>query len=116
MIEILEFFKTILLAQEDGYQLVVEPGRSIMATAGVMVCSVLGTKTSGHNNYVVVDGSMTELIRPALYGAYHHVVPCVDKHDTEDQDNWDIVGPVCESADVLAFNIKLPPSISTGPT
>ena len=96
------------LAQEDDYQLVVEPGRSIMATAGVMVCSVLGTKVSGDKRYLVVDGSMTDLIRPALYGAYHHVVPCVDNYNNDDQNEWDVVGPVCESADVLASKVRLP--------
>ncbi len=97
----------------DDITLIVEPGRSIVADAGILVCRVLGVKTSGDKRFVVVDASMSELIRPSLYDAQHHIgfVEPVDG-TTE---TYDIVGPVCESADFLGKNRTLPtPEEGTG--
>ena len=76
-----------------------------MANSCILLVSVLGTKVSGPTTYLVVDGAMTELIRPALYGASHLVVPCSSGADLVE---CSLVGPVCESADTLANDVKLP--------
>ncbi len=93
--------------------LIVEPGRSIVGNAGVLICRVLGVKTNGEKHFIVTDGSMAELIRPSLYGAYHHIAfsePVDGALQT-----FDIVGPVCESADFLGKARELPtPSEGVG--
>lgn len=86
--------------------LIIEPGRSIIGNTGILVCRVLGVKSNDQKNFIVVDGSMTELIRPSLYQAYHKIdfirpVPGETKV-------FDIVGPVCESSDYLGKDRRLP--------
>ncbi len=86
-------------------QILLEPGRSIVANSGVLLTRVEYLKVAGKTNapnFAVVDAAMNDLIRPALYQAEHTVVP-VTESPAEEQ-NWDIVGPVCESADFLAKN------------
>ncbi len=90
----------------DNATLIVEPGRSIVGSAGVLICRVLGVKTNGDRHFIVTDGSMTELLRPSLYGAYHHV-GFIEPIDDEVR-TFDIVGPVCESADFLGKARELP--------
>jgi len=86
--------------------LVIEPGRVIVADAGVLVTSVLYVKTDGERRFVITDASMTELIRPALYGAIH---PVVARRPGEGPVSPAVVaGPVCESADVLHQDARLP--------
>ena len=99
-----------IISGEAEFQIMFEPGRSLVANSCILLVSVLGTKVSGTTTYVVVDGAMTELLRPALYGAYHHVVPCTQAQEDscDDMVECSVVGPVCESADTLANNIKLP--------
>ena len=80
-------------------QLVVEPGRAIVAECGLLVGKVLGTKQNGGKNFIVTDASMTELIRPPLYDAYHKIE--LAKERVGKKEVFDIVGPVCESADFL---------------
>ena len=91
---------------ETDYQIMVEPGRSLVATAGILLCRVLGTKSTGDNNFAIIDGSMTELLRPPLYSAYHRVLPCRLAEGEHRQ--YAVVGPVCESADCLATAVTLP--------
>jgi len=86
----------------DDSVLILEPGRSIVGTAGVLVCKIIGMKQNGNLNFMVIDGSMSELIRPSLYQAYHEigfVEPCQGETKV-----FDIVGPVCESSDYLGKN------------
>ena len=83
-----------------GLTLVIEPGRSMVATAGALVCEVTGTKQNGDKRFVVVDGSMSTLIRPSLYDAYQHI-ELTAPHPGAVEDTFDVVGPVCESADFL---------------
>lgn len=82
-----------------GLTLIIEPGRSMVATSAALVCTVTGVKTNGNKHFVVVDGSMAELIRPSLYDAYQHI-ELTAPHATP-VDTYDVVGPVCESADFL---------------
>lgn len=79
--------------------LLLEPGRSMVATCGALVNEVTGVKTNGTKNFVVVDGSMSSLIRPSLYEAYQHIE--LTAPSSAPQETYDVVGPVCESADFL---------------
>ena len=89
------------------YAVLLEPGRSIVADAGVLVAEVLYVKRQAGQTFVIVDASMAELIRPALYGAHHEIVPL--RQISGDTVTTQVVGPVCESADVLARDRDLPP-------
>jgi diaminopimelate decarboxylase len=96
----------------NGYQILLEPGRAIVADAGVLLTRVLYIKHQGGVHYVSVDASMTELLRPALYQARHAVVPV---HQTETPDStFTVVGPVCETTDVLAQDVPLPEDTRPG--
>ncbi|HEX3050077.1 MAG TPA: diaminopimelate decarboxylase [Aggregatilineaceae bacterium] len=99
-------FAKALFPLLKGWQIFVEPGRSVVADAGVLLVSVLYHKEQGGQRFVIVDGSMTDLIRPALYEAVHPVVPL---HKTElNLRDAMVVGPVCESTDVLNRSCLLP--------
>lgn len=91
-----------LKARVEGLHLrvMVEPGRSIVADAGVLITKVLYRKSSGGKEFVIVDAAMNDLIRPALYDAYHAILP-VRKRNTPTV-RADVVGPVCETGDFLA--------------
>ncbi len=91
----------------EGYDLLLEPGRAIVADAGLLVAEVLYVKRQAGQTIVVVDASMSELIRPALYGAHHEIVPL--RQMEGDTETAQVVGPVCESADVLGADRELPP-------
>ncbi len=81
--------------------LVLEPGRSICANAGVMLTRVDNIKTNGDHRFAIVDAAMNDIIRPALYQAWMDIVP-VSSNDAAPTLTYDIVGPVCESGDFLA--------------
>lgn len=89
------------------YRLVIEPGRSIIGSAAVLLTRVLYTKRVGSKQFVIVDAGMTDLIRPALYQAYHEILPVVERQGPEMV--MDVVGPVCETSDFLARDRTLPP-------
>lgn len=107
------------LLRGRGLRTILEPGRSIAANAGVLLTRVLHIKESGARRFVIVDASMTDLIRPALYGAYHFIWPVdaigfVPVARGRDQPHpglsrCDVVGPVCESGDFLGKDRLLPP-------
>lgn len=97
----------------DDITLIIEPGRSIVGNAAVFVNQVTGVKTNGNKHFIVTDGSMAELLRPSLYDAYQHI-EFIEPVEGE-VETFDIVGPVCESADFLGKERKLPtPSEGTG--
>lgn len=97
---------------KTGYHLILEPGRSLVGNAGTFITKVIGVKRNGSQRYVVIDGSMTEVIRPALYGAYHHIEltePSLFVADRENgKDSFSVVGPVCECGDFLGKDRVLP--------
>lgn len=93
-----------------GMTSILEPGRAIVGNAGVLVCRVIGTKTNTGKKFVIVDGGMNDLIRPALYGSYHEIQPVV--RNRRKKEVVDVVGPVCESADFFARGRKLQPVAS----
>ena len=84
----------------------IEPGRSIVGNAGVLLTRVEYLKENAWRNFAVIDAAMNDLIRPALYQAWHDVLP-VKRADGKDSKVYDIVGPVCESGDVLAKDRRL---------
>jgi len=81
-------------------KLIIEPGRSIVGNAGIFVTEVQFIKKKEGKNFIIVDGGMNDLIRPSIYGAYHHIVPVVPKGNRRIK--ADIVGPICETGDFLA--------------
>lgn len=89
-----------------NYEVILEPGRSIIADAGLLLTRVLYLKQQAGQRLVVVDASMAELLRPALYEAHHEIV-AVTSSDA-DLHSVHVVGPVCESSDVLGMNVMLP--------
>lgn len=82
-------------------KLIFEPGRSIVANAGVMLTKVEYLKPTASKNFAVIDGAMNDIIRPALYEAVMDIVPVVQPPPDRPVLNWDLVGPICESADFL---------------
>ncbi|PSC73006.1 diaminopimelate decarboxylase chloroplastic-like [Micractinium conductrix] len=102
------------LIASEGLTLILEPGRSMVANSSAFVNTVTGVKTNGNKNFIVVDGSMAELIRPSLYDAYQHIELTAPHPDAEVA-TYDVVGPVCESADFLGKERSLPtPSAGDG--
>jgi diaminopimelate decarboxylase len=87
--------------------LMLEPGRSIVAEAGILLTRVLLIKKNGEKTFVIVDGGMNDLIRPALYQAYHEIVPVLEP-SSDAGFTADIVGPVCESGDFFARGRAMP--------
>jgi len=87
-------------------KLLLEPGRSIIGPAGILLTRVLYRKTNGEKKFVIVDAAMNDLIRPSLYQAEHQIVPV--KAGDDKPEVVDIVGPVCESGDFFARGRELP--------
>lgn len=85
--------------------LIIEPGRYLVAKAGILLTQVLYLKSNENYHFAIADASMSELARPSLYQAYHQILPVFVKNIKPK--NWQIVGPVCESSDVLGANRNL---------
>jgi diaminopimelate decarboxylase len=90
-----------------GLMLLCEPGRFLVANAGLLLTRVLYRKHAGGKEFVIVDAGMTDFVRPSHYNAYHDIVPVQDGGRPERLVN--VVGPICESGDFLALDRKLPP-------
>jgi diaminopimelate decarboxylase len=108
------------LLKNKGLKLILEPGKTIAANAGILVAKVLYTKQSGDKKFIIVDAGMNDLIRPCLYEAFHFIWPAqVAKKFLPSRRNkslhlqgceiFDVVGPICESADFFAKDRALPP-------
>ena len=92
------------------YRIILEPGRAIVGRAGILVTKVLYIKRTSEKNFIIVDAAMNDLIRPALYDAYHKIIP-ISRSRIQDPGSrilGDIVGPVCESGDYFAKDRELP--------
>ena len=92
--------------KELDVRLVFEPGRMIAGNSGVLLSRVIYTKPGETRNFLIVDAAMNDLIRPALYGAYHDVEPV--KSGANETVSYDIVGPICESGDTFAVQRDVP--------
>lgn len=88
--------------------LLLEPGRSIVGPAGVLVTRVLYRKTNGPKQFLVVDAAMNDLVRPSLYDAYHEIIPVHLDANAARHETVDVVGPICESGDFFARGRELP--------
>ena len=102
----------MLLAKLDarGFgqrQLMIEPGRSLVGNAGVCVTEVLYLKPGEQKNFCIVDAAMNDLPRPAMYQAYHQIVPVQPRDEAPEV--WEVVGPICESGDWLGHDRTLAP-------
>ncbi len=86
---------------EAGLRLILEPGRFIVGEAGILVTKVLYVKHSGGKTFVVMDGGMTDLIRPSHYQGFHRIEPVISRDDAA-HEVVDVVGPICETGDFLA--------------
>lgn len=112
-------YAAVLRAETEGLDcaLVIEPGRALVAEAGVLLTRVIYVKDTGGDEggrrFVIVDAAMNDLIRPMLYDAWHPVRPVKEPHAGAPSTAVDLVGPICESGDTFALDRPMPP-ISAG--
>ncbi len=92
--------------QGRDVEIIIEPGRAIAGNAGVLLTKILYLKHSDEHNFAIVDAAMNDLMRPALYGAWQEIVPLVPREKERTQ-NYDVVGPICETGDFLGKDREL---------
>ncbi len=92
-----------------GCEIEIEPGRLISGNAGLMVSKVIYVKSGEGRDFMILDGAMNDLIRPAMYDAHHDIVPVIEPQVGVEPQPYDIVGPVCESGDTFAKQRMMPP-------
>ena len=92
-----------------GCEIEIEPGRLIAGNAGLMVSKVIYVKSGEGRDFLIIDGAMNDLIRPAMYEAHHDIDPVKEPAPGVEKQPYDIVGPVCESGDTFAKQRDLPP-------
>lgn len=92
-----------------GCEIEIEPGRLVAGNAGILVSRVIYVKEGEGRNFLILDGAMNDLIRPAMYDAHHDIVPVLEPTPGAEQTPYDIVGPVCESGDTFARARMMPP-------
>jgi len=98
--------RLVPLLEPLGLRILMEPGRFISGNAGILVTRVEYVKRTGKKNFVIVDGAMNDLIRPAFYDAYHEIVPLTRQGGATIKS--DVVGPICESGDYFCKDRPLP--------
>ena len=91
---------------EQGLEIIVEPGRSIVGNAGYFLTTVEFLKSNEEKNFAIVDGAMNDLLRPSLYSAWQRIIPLKDNSSAEKL-TYDVVGPVCETGDFLGKDREL---------
>lgn len=92
-----------------GCEIEIEPGRLIAGNAGLLVAQVIYVKSGEGRDFLILDAAMNDLVRPAMYGAHHDIVPVVEPEAGVEPRPYDVVGPVCESGDTFAKQRNLPP-------
>ncbi|MCX7646083.1 MAG: diaminopimelate decarboxylase [Rhodobacteraceae bacterium] len=92
-----------------GCEIEIEPGRLIAGNAGLLVARVIYVKQGEGRDFLILDAAMNDLVRPAMYGAHHDIVPVVEPPPGAAHHPYDVVGPVCESGDTFARGRPLPP-------
>jgi len=96
-----EYIKAVLQRLSDSdFEILLEPGRAIVGNAGILVTRVEYLKPTVHKNFAIVDAAMNDLVRPSLYSAWQEIIP-VNQQSNAPEQQWDIVGPVCETGDFL---------------
>jgi diaminopimelate decarboxylase len=91
-----------------GCEIEIEPGRLISGNAGLMVSKVIYVKSGEDREFLILDGAMNDLIRPAMYEAWHDIVPVIEPAPGAEPVKYDIVGPICESGDTFAKAREMP--------
>jgi diaminopimelate decarboxylase len=91
---------------ETSYEIILEPGRAIAANAGILLTKVEYLKNTTNKHFAIVDAAMNDLLRPSLYGAWQEILPVQPRQDVAKQ-NYDIVGPICETGDFIGKNREL---------
>ena len=104
-INIGDYIQTVL-AKVGDLEILLEPGRAIVGNAGIFVTKVEYLKQNSDKSFAIIDGAMNDLLRPALYSAYHKAL-AVNENSTGVTATWDLVGPVCETGDFLAKGREL---------
>ncbi|MFH1339019.1 MAG: diaminopimelate decarboxylase [Candidatus Omnitrophota bacterium] len=108
-----EFARQVLpILKSTGLKIILEPGRFIVGNAGILAVKVLYVKHTPRKKFIIVDGAMSELIRPALYGAHHTILP-LRRVAARRSSRYDVVGPICESADSFARD-RIMPAVKEG--
>jgi diaminopimelate decarboxylase len=92
-----------------GCEIEIEPGRLVAGNAGILVSEVIYVKEGEGRDFLILDAAMNDLIRPAMYDAWHDIIPVVEPAPGVEQSAYDVVGPVCESGDTFARGRMLPP-------
>lgn len=92
-----------------GCEIEIEPGRLIAGNAGLLVSQVIYVKNGEDRDFLILDAAMNDLIRPAMYGAHHDIVPVIQPQPGVEPHPYDVVGPVCESGDTFARARQMPP-------
>jgi len=98
--ELIQIIEKVFIGRDE--QIILEPGRSISANSGILITKVEYIK----NKFIIADAAMNDLLRPALYQAHHAVMPVIKNKEANDME-YDLVGPICETGDYLAKNIKI---------
>ncbi len=102
-------YKVLPLLKKTGLKVILEPGRFIVGNAGILVAKVLYIKKTAKKKFIIIDAAMNDLMRPALYSAYHKIVPVAAvKNGLNGVEKYDVVGPICESGDFLAKDRDMP--------
>jgi diaminopimelate decarboxylase len=92
-----------------GCEVEIEPGRLIAGNAGILVSKVIYVKNGEGRDFLILDGAMNDLIRPAMYEAHHDIIPVREPAPGLEPQPYDIVGPVCETGDTFAKERLMPP-------
>ena len=95
-----------------GCEIEIEPGRLIAGNAGLLVAAVIFVKSGEDRVFLILDAAMNDLVRPAMYGAHHDIVPVKEPPAGTELRPFDVVGPVCESGDTFTKGRDLPPLTS----
>jgi len=98
----------------SGKKIIIEPGRYLVANSGILVTSVLYKKAIGNKNFLIIDAGMNDLMRPALYDARHIIRPLKKNVKKTKESEYEVVGPICETADVMIKNAKICKSVQQG--
>ena len=106
----IEYGQVIREAVGDlGCEIEIEPGRNIAGNAGILLSQVIYVKQGEGRDFLILDAAMNDLIRPAMYGAHHDIVPVIEAVPGAEVSAYDVVGPICESGDTFQKGTQLPP-------
>jgi len=101
-----DYARAVMSDLPKNHTIILEPGRFIVAEAGILVTKIIYIKKTAKKNFLIVDAGMNDLARPAIYGAYHDIIPVAWREG--EKHNWDIAGPICESSDIFAKDRQMP--------